>query len=146
MFYLWLKAIHVIAVIAWMAGLLYLPRLYVYHTETKPSGKRDEMLQTMELRLLRIITTPAMLVALASGLWLLVLDPSLLQMGWMHAKLTLVVLMLAVHGWFARLRKNLIWESHTLEFRHGALYYRVWNEVPTLLMIGIVILVIVRPF
>ena len=146
MFYLWLKAIHVISVIAWMAGLLYLPRLYVYHSETKPSGKRDAMLQTMERRLLRIITTPAMLVALASGLWLLVLDPSLLHMGWMHAKLTLVVLMLGVHGWFARLRKNLMWESHALEFRHGPLYYRVWNEVPTLLMIGIVILVIVRPF
>lgn len=146
MFYLWLKAVHIIAIIAWMAGMLYLPRLYAYHTETKPGSASDKLFQTMERRLLRIIMTPAMVVVLGSGLWLLTSNTNLLQMGWMHAKLTLIVLMFGVHGYFARMRKNLAKESEALQFRHTSRYYRLWNEVPTLFMIAIVVLVIVRPF
>ena len=146
MLYLWLKAAHIIAVISWLAGLLYLPRLYVYHVATKPGGEADGMLQTMEYRLLRVIVTPAMLASLGFGFGLLWLQPELLQNGWMHAKLGLIVLLLAVHGQFGRMRKQLIADSKAKRFRHSSRYYRWWNEAPTLIMIAIVVLVIVRPF
>ena len=146
MIYLWLKACHIIAVVAWMAGLLYLPRLFVYHAAVPPGSDRDAMLQVMEKRLMRFIMTPAMLATIGFGLSLLWLDVELLQQGWMHAKLGLIGAMLVVHGIFGRMRKQFIAGSAAGKFRHSAGYFRWWNEAPTVLLVGIVVLVIVRPF
>ncbi len=139
--YLWIKALHVLAIISWMAGMLYLVRLYVNHAmETEPVVM--ERLQGMERRLLRAITTPAMVVSLLTGIAMLAMNPVLLKMPWMHVKLTLVVGMLAMHGMASSWRKKLI---DNPRFKTDK-FFRVMNEIPTLLMIGIVIMVIVRPF
>ncbi|XDZ65618.1 protoporphyrinogen oxidase HemJ [Alphaproteobacteria bacterium LSUCC0684] len=140
--YLWIKAFHVIAVISWMAGMLYLPRLYVYHAMVEKDSARAATFALMERRLLKAIMNPAMIVTFALGIWLVILNPGLLQEGWFHAKVLLVLAMAAVHGKFAVMRKQL--EAGTS--RHTDTYFRIWNEVPTLLMILIVILVIVQPF
>ena len=138
--YLWVKAVHVIAVIAWMAGMLYLPRLFVYHCAAAPSTPQSETFKVMERRLLRAIVNPAMVAAwLFGGLMLLVQDWS---QAWLHAKLALVAAMTVVHHLFARWRKDFAADRNARPAR----FYRLWNEVPTLLMIGIVILVVVRPF
>jgi len=141
--YLWIKAAHVIAVISWMAGLLYLPRLFVYHCGVETGSPASEMLIVMERRLYRAIMTPAMILAVATGLWLLfgagVVDFS---EGWVHAKILLAILLLAAHFLMARWRADFAAGRN----RRGDGFYRVANEVPTILMIGIVILVIVRPF
>jgi putative membrane protein len=139
----WTRALHVIAVISWMAGLLYLPRLYVYHCEAQPGGEADRMLRTMERRLLRAIMTPAMLATFLFG-GVLLATPGVVDwsQGWLHAKLALVVLLAAAHGMMARWRRDF----EAGRNRHPARFYRVANEVPTLLMIGIVVLVLVRPF
>lgn len=142
MSYDWLRALHVIAVIAWMAGMLYLPRLFVYHVGAKAGGELSETLKVMERRLLRFIINPAMIASFAFGIALLVQSPGLLQMPYMHVKLTLVLVLAGVHGLLARYVKAFARDAN----RHSARYYRILNEVPTLLMIGIVILVIVRPF
>jgi len=141
MTYVWIKAVHVIGVISWMAGLLYLLRLYVYHAqETSPEVM--ERLQVMERRLLRAITTPAAVLAVVAGVTMLLLNPSLLAQPYMIAKLVLVAGMLTMHGfamhWRKRLVENPRFKSHK--------FFRVMNEIPTLLMIFIVILIIVRPF
>ena len=139
----WTRALHVIAVISWMAGLLYLPRLYVYHCEAQPGGEADRMLKTMERRLLRAIMTPAMVATFLFG-GLLLATPGVVDwsQGWIHAKLALVVLLAAFHGMMARWRRDFeAGRNH-----RPARFYRVANEVPTLLMIGIVVLVLVRPF
>ena len=142
-FYPWLRALHVIAVIAWMAGMLYLPRLYVYHCSVAPGSEASEMLKVMERRLLRAITNPAMVATFVLG-GLLLLTPGAVNWadGWIYAKLALVIGLAAVHGLFARWRKDFAVDAN----RHDARFYRIWNEVPTVLMIAIVILVIVRPF
>jgi protoporphyrinogen IX oxidase len=140
--YEWIMALHVIAVMAWMAGMLYLPRLFVYHADAKVGSELAETLKIMERRLLRGIITPAMLLSLGFGLWLLHLNPALLQAPWLHAKLALVLGLLALHGCLARWRKAFAVDSN----RHSANFYRVMNEVPTIALIGIVILVIVKPF
>lgn len=140
--YEWLKALHLIAVIAWMAGMLYLPRLFVYHAAAKSGSELAETFKLMERRLLRFIMTPAMLATYLFGIWMLATNPALLQEPFMHAKLTLVLILTGVHGWFAKLRRDFATDAN----RHSQKFYRVINEVPTLLMIGIVILVIVRPF
>ena len=142
MLYDWIKALHVIAVMAWMAGMLYLPRLYVYHVAAAVGSELSTTLKIMERRLLRAIINPAMLAAFGFGIWLLVLNPSLLQAPWLHAKLALVLAMTALHGMLARWRKAFAEDRNT----HTAKFYRVMNEVPTVLLVGIVILVIVRPF
>jgi len=139
--YLWVQALHVIAVIAWMAGMLYLPRLYVYHAEAAPGGELSETLKVMERRLLRAIVNPAMLVSWVLGLALFV-HLGAWEFGWMHAKLLLLVLLQVMHAVFARWRKHFEADAN----RHEARVYRMANEVPTVLMIGIVILVIVKPF
>jgi putative membrane protein len=139
----YIKAFHVIAIIAWMAGLLYLPRLFVYHAESRKSSEQSETFKVMERRLLRFITTPAMLASWTFGLWLAfsgVIDWS--KDGWFHAKLFLVLLLSAYHGLLAKWTKDFALERNT----HSARFYRIANEVPTLLMILIVILVVVRPF
>ena len=141
MSYLWIKSLHVIAVISWMAGLLYLYRLYVYHA-AETSAEVMARLQVMERRLLSAIATPAMAVAVASGVTMLALQPALLRQPFMHIKLTLVAGMLVMHALGMHFRRRLRVDPHCRSHR----FFRVLNEIPTLLMIGIVILIIVRPF
>lgn len=140
--YLWIKAVHVIAVIAWMAGMLYLPRLFVYHCETQTGSDASERFKVMERKLLRLIINPAMIAVWVLGLAMLAINPALLAEPWMHAKLTFVVLLSGVHGAFAGWMKAFARDENTKSQK----FFRIMNEVPTLLMIGIVIMVIVRPF
>ncbi len=141
MLYLVLKSLHIIAVIAWMAGMLYLPRLYVYHADTKPGSPQSETFKVMERRLLRAIINPAMVATWVFGLILAWQGGYWLQ-GWFIAKLVLVLAMSGVHGAFSAWRKDFEADRNTRPAR----FYRIWNEVPTLLMIGIVFLVVLRPF
>jgi putative membrane protein len=141
--YPWIKALHVIAVIAWMAGLLYLPRLFVYHADAQPGSPQSETFKVMERRLLRAIMTPAMAAAWLFGLLLLsVPGVASFSDGWVYAKLFLVVLMSAAHGKMGRWQRDFETDAN----HRPARFYRLANEIPTLLMIGIVILVIVKPF
>ena len=138
--YYWIKALHLISVIAWMAGMLYLPRLFVYHASAKPGSELSETLKVMERRLLRAIINPAMFATfLFGGLLLLVQDWS---QGWLHAKLVLVLAMGAIHGALARWRRDFEADRNTRPAR----FYRIANEVPTVVLIAIVILVVVKPF
>ena len=139
--YQWIKAIHLISVIAWMAGMLYLPRLYVYHCDAAPGSETSETFKVMERRLLRGIMGPAMILTWVFGLWLLYLSEAWTE-GWMMAKGVLVVAMTVAHHFFALWRKD--FEADRNE--RPAKFYRIANEVPTVLMIGVVILVIVQPF
>jgi putative membrane protein len=139
--YLWLKALHVIAIIAWMAGMLYLPRLFVYHCESEPGSQQSETFKVMERRLLRAIINPAMVVSWVVGLWLMWAGGFLVS-GWMHAKLLLVLAMTAMHGFLSCWVRAFAADRNL----HSQKFYRFINEVPTILMIGIVILVIVKPF
>jgi putative membrane protein len=141
MLYSWLKAVHVVAVISWIAALLYLPRLMVYHCEAETGSRQSETFKVMERRLLRVIATPAMIVAWFSGLWL-IYETGGLGAGWLHAKLALVVVLSGLHGVNA-MWVNDFWMDQN---RRSARFYRFMNEVPTVLMIGIVVLVIVKPF
>lgn len=141
MLYLWLKAFHVIAVIAWMAGMLYLPRLFVYHSDAPKDSIQSETFKIMERRLLKAIINPAMIVTWVLGLYL-VWDGGWYTSGWMHAKFALVLIMSGLHGVYVRRLKEFAADRNT----RPAKYYRILNEVPTVLMIGIVILVIVKPF
>ena len=139
--YPWIKAIHVVAVISWMAGMLYLPRLFVYHSEAVPGSEVSETLKVMEGRLLQIIINPAMIVTWVLGLWL-AWQGGHLSAGWFHAKFALVFALSAVHGHFSAATRAFAEDRNTKPAR----YWRMWNEAPTVLMIGIVILVIVKPF
>lgn len=141
MLYLWLKAVHIIAVISWMAALLYLPRLMIYHCDAETGSRQSETFKVMERRLLRFIATPAMLVAWLSGLWL-IHQAQLLAAGWLQAKLALVLALSALHGLNARWVKDFAVDQN----RRSARFYRFMNEVPTVLMIGIVVLAVVKPF
>ena len=142
MLYLWVKALHVISIIAWMAGLLYLPRLFVYHCEAKPGSESSERFKVMERRLMRAIMNPAMIAAYVFGIAMLVLEPGWLSQGWLHAKILFVLGLSAVHGMMSRWMKDFAADHNTRPQR----FFRIMNEVPTLLMIGIVIFVIVKPF
>lgn len=139
--YLWFKAFHIIAVIAWMAGMLYLPRLFVYHCDAAAGSVQSETFKVMERRLLRAIINPAMIATWALGLWL-AWDAGLFGDAWLHAKLALVVLLSGVHGFFVRCVRDFAHDRN----RRPQRFYRIINEVPTLLMILIVILVVVKPF
>ncbi len=139
----YVKAFHVIAIIAWMAGLLYLPRLFVYHAQSPKGSQASETFKVMERRLLSFITTPAMIASWVLGLILAfsgLIDWS--GDGWFHVKLVLVLALSAYHGYLARWTKDFSLDRNT----RSARFYRIANEVPALLMIGIVIMVIVRPF
>jgi len=138
---LWLKVLHVISIIAWMAGLLYLPRLYVYHCNATPGSELADTLKIMERRLLKAIMTPAMIASWIFGLWLAV-RLGYFSEGWFHVKLLFVVTLTIFHMMLAKWRKD--FESDKNE--RSQRFYRFANEVPTILMIGIVILVIVQPF
>jgi protoporphyrinogen IX oxidase len=139
--YEWIKALHVIAVISWMAGMLYLPRLFVYHCEAEPGSKQSETFKVMERRLLKVIINPAMIITWIAGLYL-VWKGQWYTSPWFHAKLVLVLAMSGVHGAFSRFVKDFAADKNTLSQK----FYRLINEVPTILMIFIVILVIVKPF
>lgn len=141
MLYEWIKALHIIAVIAWMAGMLYLPRLMVYHCAAEVGSVQSETFKVMERRLLKAIINPAMIVTWLAGLWL-VYEGGWYKAGWFHAKFALVLAMSAMHGFLVR------WVREFADDRNKrpARFYRIANEVPTLLMIGIVILVVVKPF
>ena len=144
MSYLILKSLHIMAVIAWMAGLFYLPRLYVYHADAKPGSEMSETFKVMERRLLKAIMTPAMLASWGLGLWLgFASGAADLSAGyWFHAKLFCVALLTAFHIALAKWRRDFDSGANV----HSARFYRIINEVPTLLMVVIVLLVIVRPF
>ena len=142
--YLLTKSAHVIAIIAWMAGLLYLPRLFVYHVDAERGSKQSETFKVMERRLLRAITTPAMIASWVLGLVLLFVFESvdLRSEGWFHVKLSLVIALTVYHIALARWRRAFEQDANT----HSAIFFRVVNEVPTILMIGIVVMAIMRPF
>lgn len=142
MYYNWFKAFHIIAVICWMAGLLYLPRLFVYHVEAGDNVSMTTTFGIMERRLLRIIMNPAMIAAWIFGLIMFLINPGLLENGWMHLKITGFVLMTVLHMAFARWRKALVEGTNT----HPARFYRLWNEAPALLMVIIVIMAVAEPF
>ena len=141
-YYLWIKAIHVIAVISWMAGLLYLPRLFVYHATAERGSTQSETFKLMERRLAHAIMTPAMIVSFIAGFSMLAINPGLMAAGsFMHIKLLFVFALLGVHLMMLRWRREFEEDRNTRPQR----FYRIVNEVPTLLMVGIVILIIVRP-
>jgi putative membrane protein len=142
-YYLWTKALHLVSVIAWLAGLFYLPRLFVYHTKVAVGGGESELFKTMERRLLRAIMNPAMIAAWLFGL-ALVLTPGAVdwRAGWWHLKLLSVLAMTGFHMHLAAGRKGFLADARTRTER----YWRVMNEVPTVLMLVIVIMVIVKPF
>jgi putative membrane protein len=142
--YLWLKALHIIAVISWMAGMLYLPRLFVYHCDAEPGSKQSETFKVMERRLLKAIINPAMIATWLLGLWLIWLmgKEAFLQAGWLQAKLALVIAMSGLHGFLARWVKDFAADRN----RHTGKFYRIVNEIPTVLMIIIVLLATVKPF
>jgi protoporphyrinogen IX oxidase len=139
--YPWIKALHVIAVISWMAGMLYLPRLFVYHCEAEVGSKQSETFKVMEWRLLKAIINPAMTITWLAGLYL-AWSGHWYTSGWFHAKLTLVLILSGIHGFFSRLVKDFAADRNTRIQK----FYRIINELPTVLMIFIVILVIVKPF
>jgi putative membrane protein len=146
MMYQWIKAFHIIAVIAWMAGMLYLPRLFVYHCAAEKGSIQSETFKVMERRLLRAIITPAMIATWVLGLWLAWHGPDSrygwFASGWLGAKLMLVLVLSGLHGFLARWVKDFAADSN----RHSQKFYRIINEVPTVLMIAIVILAVVKPF
>lgn len=139
--YLWFKSLHIISVIAWMAGLFYLPRLFVYHADTDVGSEQSETFKIMERRLLKAITTPAMISSWIFGL-LAAWQINAFADGWFHAKLLLVLMMSGYHGYLVRYQKAFANDQNTKSAR----FFRIVNEVPTLLMAVIVILVIFKPF
>ena len=136
-----IKALHIISVIAWMAGLLYLPRLFVYHADTPLGSVQAETFKVMERRLLKAIMTPAMITSFIFGIWMLVLGPALLTEVWMIIKIVCVFGLAGCHGLFSRMRRDL--ENDKLPY--SSKVYRIWNEAPTLLMIIIVVMAVVKP-
>jgi putative membrane protein len=139
--YDWIKAIHVVAIISWMAGLLYLPRLFIYHCDAPAGSDQAATFAVMERRLLDIIMTPAMIVSWVLGLWL-AWHAGWFVSGWFHAKLALVLALSGVHGYLDGAARRFAAGRNTVTARH----WRMINEAPTLLMIAIVILVVVKPF
>jgi putative membrane protein len=141
MSYLWIKALHVIAIIAWMAAILYLPRLFVYHCSAQPGSIQSETFKIMERRLLRAIMTPAMIVAWLTGLYL-VWTSGFYKAGWFHMKFLFVLILSGVHGKMSALTRAFAEDRNV----HSDKYYRILNEIPTVCMLVIVVGVIVKPF
>ncbi len=139
--YPWFKAIHVMAVISWMAGMLYLPRLFVYHCGAEAGSRQSETFKLMERRLLRGIINPSMVVSWALGLWM-VYDGGWISSHWLQVKLALVVALSGYHGMLVRWTADFAADRN----RHSERFYRVMNELPALLMVGIVIMVVIKPF
>ncbi len=122
--------------------MFYLPRLFAYHADAVKGSELSETFKVMERRLLKIIINPAMILTFIFGIWMIIENPALMQQGWMHAKITLVLLMAGLHGFLSTTRKKFARDENTRD----AKFYKIVNEVPTVLMIAIVILVIVKPF
>jgi protoporphyrinogen IX oxidase len=141
-YYDWIKSFHLIFVISWMVGLLYLPRLFVYHSNVMHGSPEDKMLQVMERKLLRFIMNPAMILTLIFGLWLAQIYGFKNLGGWFHIKMTLVLVLVYYHHYLGRRRKDFEKGIN----KHGDKFYKILNEVPSLLMVAIVIIVIVKPF
>ncbi len=139
--YLWVKALHIIAVMAWMAGMLYLPRLFVYHCAAEPGSVQSETFKVMERRLLRAIINPAMVLAWVMGL-ALVTHLDAWSEPWMQAKFAAAIALSTIHGAFGRWRRDFDQDDN----RHSARFYRYMNEIPTVLMIAVVLLVVLKPF
>jgi putative membrane protein len=139
--YGWLKAFHIIALIAWMAGMLYLPRLFVYHCLAEPGSKQSETFKVMERRLVTAIMTPAMVATWIFGLWL-AWSGGWYASGWLQAKVILAVVLSALHGLFARWARDFAADRN----RHSQRFYRLVNELPTAIMIAMVILAVLKPF
>jgi putative membrane protein len=139
--YLWIKAAHVIAVISWMAGMLYLPRLFIYHTSAERGSVQSETFKVMERRLYRLIINPAMIATWVFGLWLAWKGFGF-SGGWLHTKIAAVLALSAVHGYLGGAVRRFAEDRNEKPARH----WRIVNEVPTVLMIVIVILVVVKPF
>lgn len=139
--YLWVKAVHVIAIISWMAGMLYLPRLFIYHCDAPAGSQQSETFKVMERRLLRVIINPAMILSWVLGLWL-AWQQQWFHEGWFQAKLAAALLLSAVHGYFSASVRRFAEDRNVVSTRG----WRLWNEVPTVLMIVIVVLVVVKPF
>lgn len=141
MLYLWIKALHIIFVINWFAGIFYLPRLFVYHAmaEDKPSKERFKI---MERKLYRGIMTPSMVLALVFGIWMLFLVPGYLSAGWMHAKLLFVFSVVVYHFWCGRILRQFRDDHNT----RSHVWFRWFNEAPVVALIAIVIFVVVKPF
>lgn len=141
MTYVWLKAAHIISVIAWMAGMLYLPRLFVYHCKAVSGGELSDTLKVMERRLVKAIMTPAMVATWVFGIWLAI-EGQWWKAPWLHGKLLLVIAMTAMHVYLAHAQRGFATDERP--GREG--YWRLMNEVPTVLMIAIVIFVVIKPF
>jgi putative membrane protein len=139
--YLWIKAFHIVAVMAWMAGMLYLPRLFVYHASVATGSEQSETFKIMEQRLLRFIMTPAMIVSWLLGI-ALVIEGQYLAATWFHLKIMLALLMTVMHGLFSHWARDFVHDRNP----HSAKFYRVANEIPTVILIAIVILATVKPF
>jgi protoporphyrinogen IX oxidase len=139
--YLWIKALHIIAVIAWMAGMLYLPRLFVYHAGVVPGSQQSGTFKTMEQRLLRFIMTPAMIATWLLGI-VLVIQGQYLAATWFHIKIVLVLAMSVLHGLFSHWARDFAHDRNP----RSPKFYRIANEIPTALLIAIVILATVKPF
>jgi len=139
--YDWIKALHVIAVISWMAGMFYLPRLFVYHCDAEPGSKQSETFKVMERKLLRLIINPAMIATWVFGLWLAWKGFGF-SGGWLHAKIAFVLLLSGAHGYFSASVRRFARDENTKPAKH----WRMVNEIPTVLMMLIVVLVIVKPF
>lgn len=141
-YYLWIKALHIISVIFWMAGMAYLPRLFVYHADSEPGSDKSETFKVMERRLLRGIINPAMIATLLFGLLMFAINPSLFGDRWMQVKLVLIVAMLGLHGMFSAWRKAFERDGN----KRPARFYRIVNEAPPTLVIFIVLLAVAKPF
>lgn len=143
--YPWVKAFHLISMTAWMAGMFYLPRLFVYHHGAPVGSAMSEIFKLMEVRLLRIIINPAMIATFIFGIWLIELNGGwefLKTTPWLHAKLALLFLMTGVHGLLSRARRQFAADRRP----YSARFFRILNEVPTVLLFGIIILAVVKPF
>lgn len=141
MLYPTLKSLHLISLIAWMVGMLYLPRLFVYHADSPKGSMQSETFKIMERRLLKAIITPAMIATWTFGLWL-AWEIGAFRQGWLHAKLVFVLLLSGLHGFLAATVRRFAADANT----RPAKFYRVLNEVPTLALVAIVILVVFKPF
>ena len=139
--YPWIKALHIIAVVAWMAGILYLPRLFVYHAMQIPGSDVSETFKVMERRLLRYIMNPAMILSFLFGGWLIMINPGLLEQSWMQYKIIVLVIMTGIHAALSRWRRFFAIDKNTFSPR----FFKIINEVPTGLMIAIIILAVVKP-
>lgn len=141
MAYLWIKVLHILAIVSWMAGMLYLPRLFVYHSGVAHGSEQASLFATMEYRLQRYIMTPALIIAWLTGLYLAA-TAGFFASPWLHGKLALVVAMTGLHGYFSVLRKKL----GSGQNQHKPGFFRALNEAPTVLLIFIVVLVVIKPF